>query len=230
MNPLPSELLSRSAGVCVLDDLNNVDLLSDHSPVFVSLGRVAKGGVNRGGVPRWVADRSDFPGIVGEQFGRSMTGLVEEPFDRLHRYKEAMKRAAAMIVNRATADECVSPASRLFWISAARSAVRARSRIRIARAIDRFPGLNALFNSDDCFVSDPSGLHTFVCDINREDLKEQLAEVGASDLDDDEKSRKRSQCHTRHASWSPKGRSVVGITVLDEGGSPTSDKDAFTCL
>ena len=70
-----------------------------------------------------------------------MTCLAEEPFDKLLRYKEAMKRAATMIVTRATADECVSPASRLFWISAARSAVRARSRVRLARALDRFPGL-----------------------------------------------------------------------------------------
>ena len=130
-----------------------------------------------------------------------------------------MKSAAAMIVNRATADECVRTASGLFWISAARSAVRARSRIRIARAIDRFPGLGASFNCDGCLVSDPSGLHTLVCDINRGDLKEQLAEVEASDLDDDEESRKRSKCHTRLASWPPKGRSVVGITVLDEEGT-----------
>ena len=46
MNLLPSELLSRNAGACVLDDLNNVDLLSDHSPVLFGLGRVAKNGVN----------------------------------------------------------------------------------------------------------------------------------------------------------------------------------------
>ena len=85
MNLLPSELLSRNAGVCVWDDLNNVDILSDHSPVLFNLGRVAKGGVNKGEVPRWVADRSDFPDIVGEQFERSMTCLVEDPFDRLHR-------------------------------------------------------------------------------------------------------------------------------------------------
>ena len=45
-------------------------------------------------------------------------------------------------------------------------------------------------------VSDPSGLHTLVCDIKREDLKEQLAEVEASDLDDGGKSRKRSKFHT----------------------------------
>ena len=142
MNPLPSELLSRNAGVCVLDDLNNVDLLSDHSPVLFSLGRVAKSCGNRGGVPRWVADRSDFLDIVSGQFERSMTCLVEEPFDRLQRYKEAMRKAATMVVNRATADECVSPASRLFWISAARSAARARSRLKLARAIDRFPCLS----------------------------------------------------------------------------------------
>ena len=60
--------------------------------------------IRMGGVPRSVADRSDFPDIVGEQFERSMTCLVEEPFDRPHRYKEAMRRAAAMIVNRAAAD------------------------------------------------------------------------------------------------------------------------------
>ena len=146
MNLLPSELLSRNAGVCVLDDLDNVDLLTGHYPVLFSLGRVAKSGGNLGGVLRWVADRSGFPDIVGEQFERSMTCLVEEPFGRLHRYKGAMGRAATMIVNRATADECVSPASRLFWISAARSAVRARSRLRLARAIDRFPGLGAFFH------------------------------------------------------------------------------------
>ena len=101
---------------------------------------------------------------------------------------------------------------------------------RLARAIDRFLGLGAFFNCGDCYVSDPSGLHTLVRDINKDDLKEQLAEVEASDLDDDEKSKKRSKCHTRLASWSPKGRYVVGITVLDEGGSPTSDKDAFVAL
>ena len=147
MNLLPSELLSRSAGVCVLDDLNNADLLSDHSPV---LFRVAKNCGNRGGVPRCVADRSDFPDIVSGQFERSMTCLVEGLFDRLQKYKEAMRRAAAMVVNRATADECVSHASRLFWISAARSAVCARSRLKLARAIDRFPCLSAFFNYDDC--------------------------------------------------------------------------------
>ena len=132
MNLLPSELLSRSAGVCVLDDLNSADLLSDRSPVLFSLGRVAEKNGGGGGVPRWVADRSDFPDIVCEQFERSMTCLVEEPFDRLRRYKEAMSKAATMIINRATADECVSPASRLFWITAARSAVRARSRLKLA--------------------------------------------------------------------------------------------------
>ena len=230
MNLLPNELLSRNAGVCVLDDLNNADLLSDRSPVLVSLGRVARNGRSLGGVPHWVADRDDFPDIVGEQFERSMTCLVEEPFDRLHRYKEAVRRAATMIINRATADECVSPASRLFWISAARSAVRARSRLKLARATDRFPGLSAFFNCDDCFISDPSGLHTLVCDTNREDLRGQLAEVEASGLDDEEKSRKRGKCHTRLASWSPKGKSVVGITVLDEEGSPTSDKGASEAL
>ena len=49
MNLLPSELLSRSAGVCVLDDLNCADLLSDHSPVLLSLGRVAARGRSGGG-------------------------------------------------------------------------------------------------------------------------------------------------------------------------------------
>ena len=124
-----------------LDDLSNADLLSDHSPVLFSLGRVAKRNGGGGGVPRWVADRADFPDIVCEQFERSMACLVEEPFDRLRRYKEAMSKAATMIINRATADECVSPASGLFWITAARSAVRARSRFKLARAIDRFPCL-----------------------------------------------------------------------------------------
>ena len=79
--------------------------------------------------------------ILFEQFERSMTCLVEEPFGRLRRYREAMIKAATMIISRATADECVSPASRLFWITAARSAVRARSRPKLARAIDRFPCL-----------------------------------------------------------------------------------------
>ena len=167
---------------------------------------------------------------MGEQFERSMTCLVEEPCGKLLRDKEAMKRAATMIINRATADECVSPASRLFWISAARSAVRARSRMRLARAIDRFPGLGETLNCDVCVVSDPSGLHTLVCVINREDLREQLAEAEASDLDDDEKGRKRSKFHTRLASWSPKGRSVVAFTVLDGDGSLTNDKDAFVAL
>ena len=63
MNRLPSELLSRNAGVCVLGDLNNIDPLSDHSPVLFALGGVPKGGGSRGGVPRWVADRSDFPDL-----------------------------------------------------------------------------------------------------------------------------------------------------------------------
>ena len=39
------------------------------------------------------------------------------------------------------------------------------------------------FSIGHCFIADPSGLHTLVCDINREDLREQLAEVEASDLD-----------------------------------------------
>ena len=121
-----------------------------------------------------------------------MTCLVEEPFDRLRRYKRAMVKAATMIISRATADECVGPASRLFWISAARSAVRARSRAKLARAIDRFPCLDDFFNCDGCFISDPSGLHTLVCDINMEDLRDQLAEVEASDLNEEGKNRKRS--------------------------------------
>ena len=69
-----------------------------------------------------------------------------------------------------------------------------------------------------------------MCDIKREDLREQLAEVEASDLDEDEKSRKRSKCHTRLASWSPKGMSVIGTTVLDDEGNPTDDKGAFKAL
>ena len=102
---------------------------------------MSQGTGGRGGVPRWVADRSGFPDIVSGQFERSMTCLVEEPFDKLLRYKEAMKRVATMIISRATADECVSPASKLFWIAAARSAVRARSGMRLARALERFPEL-----------------------------------------------------------------------------------------
>ena len=44
MSLLPSELLSRNAGVFVLDDLNDIDLLSDHSPVLLTLSRASKGG------------------------------------------------------------------------------------------------------------------------------------------------------------------------------------------
>ena len=179
MNLLPSELLSRNAWVCVLDDLSDVDLLSDHSPVLFSLGSVTKGAIGKGWVLRWVADRSGFLDIVSEQFGRSMTCLVDEPFGKLLRYKGAMKRAATMIISRATADECVSPAGRLFWIAAARSAVRARSGGKLARAVERFPGLADFFNCDDCVVSDPSSLHTLACGVNREDLREQLAEIEA---------------------------------------------------
>ena len=87
-----------------------------------------------------------------------------------------------------------------------------------------------LFSIVKIVVTDPSGLHTWVCDINREDLREQLAEVEASDLDDGEKSRKRGKCHTRLASWSPRGRSAIGIAVLDDEGSPTSDKGASEAL
>lgn len=60
-----------------------------------------------------------------------------------------------------------------------------------------FLDLAIFFNCDDCVVSDPSGLHTLVCDINREDLREQSAEVEASALDGDEKNRKRTKFHTR---------------------------------
>ena len=52
--------------------LNSAGLLSDHSPALFSLGRVAKKNDGGGGVPRWVADRSDFPDIVCEQFERSI--------------------------------------------------------------------------------------------------------------------------------------------------------------
>lgn len=79
-------------------------------------------------------------------------------------------------------------------------------------------------------MSDPSGLHTLVCNINREDLREQLAEVEDSDLSEDDKNRKRSKFHTRLSSWSPKGRSVIGITVLTEDGDTTNDKEAFVAL
>ena len=230
MNMLPSELLSRNASVCVLDDLNCIDLLSDHSPVLFSVGAVSRGGRCRGGVPGWVAERHDFPEHVSEQFERSMTCLVEEPFDRLRRYKEAMSRAATIIIGKASAVECAKPASRLFWITAARSAVRARSSSKLARAVERFPGLCNFFNCEDCVVSDPSGLHTLVCDINREDLRDQLAEVEASDLSEDDKNRKRSKFHTRLSSWSPKGKSVIGVSVLTEDGDTTNEKGAFEAL
>ena len=69
-----------------------------------------------------------------------------------------------------------------------------------------------------------------MCDFNREDLREQLAEIEASDLDEDEKSRNRGKCHTRLASGSPNGRSVIGVTVLDGEGSPTDDKGALEAL
>ena len=44
------------------------------------------------------------------------------------------------------------------------------------------------------------------------------------------RSRKRSKCHTRLASWSPKGKSVVGITVLSDDGTPADDKGSFEAL
>ena len=69
-----------------------------------------------------------------------------------------------------------------------------------------------------------------MCDINREDLREQLAEVEAYDLDEDEKGRQRSKCHTRLASWSPKGKFVICTTVLDDGGNPVDDRGAFKAL
>ena len=151
-------------------------------------------------MPRWVAEGFDFPDIVNEHFEKSMTCLVEEPFGKLLRYKEAMTKAATMIINRATADECVSPASGLFWIAAARSAVRARSGGRLARAVSRLPGLGEFFNCEGCIVSDPFGLYALACDINREDLGEQLAEVEASALDGDDKNRNRTKFHTRFSS------------------------------
>ena len=69
-----------------------------------------------------------------------------------------------------------------------------------------------------------------MCDINREDLRKQLAEVEASGLDGDEKSRERSKRHTRLASRSPEGKFVIGIAVLDDEGNPTDDRDAFKAL
>ena len=69
-----------------------------------------------------------------------------------------------------------------------------------------------------------------MCDINREGLGEQLAEVEASALDEDEKNRRRNMFHTRLSSRSPKGRSVVGVTVLAGDRSPTDDKGAFEAL
>ena len=32
------------------------------------------------------------------------------------------------------------------------------------------------------------------------------------------------------ASWSPKGKSVIGTTLLDGGGNPTDDRGAFKAL
>ena len=99
MNLLPSELLSRSAGVCALDGLDSVDLLSGRSSVFVVLLSVVCRRVKgKGGVPRWVAERLDFPGIGNQQFQKSMTCLVEGPFGKLLKYMEAMTQAATMII------------------------------------------------------------------------------------------------------------------------------------
>ena len=57
-----------------------------------------------------------------------------------------------------------------------------------------------------------------------------MVDVEASALDEDDKNRRRIKIHTRLSSWSPKGRSVVGVTVLAEDGSPTNDKGTFEAL
>ena len=230
LNMLPSELVERGANVCVLDDLSNEGLLSDHSPILLSLGCLSLSVGRPCGVPCWVSSRSDFPALVSEVFDRSGAAFGEGPFDRLLSYKKALSKAASMIISKATASDCVSASCRLFWISSAKSAVRARNSVRLARAVDRFPLLSSFFDCPGCAVSDPTGLHKLICELNCEDLRGQLSANDGSSIDEEGKSRRRAKLHTRLASWSPKGKSVVGITVLGDDGNPTDEAGGFEAL
>ena len=54
-------------------------------------------------------------------------------------------------------------------------------------------------------------------------MAEQLEELRGADLPEEEKSSKRTKLHARLASWSPKGRKVSGISVVDDGGEVVED-------
>ena len=152
----------------------------------------------------------------------------EDPFDILLDYKIAMFRAASLIIFRSTAEECTSPDSKLFWVSVARDAVRARAEKKLRGAVGRLPDLLEYFDCDSCVVFDPSGLHRYTCDLVRQDIDRQLDELERSGFEGEEKTQKRSKLHSRLASWSAKGSQVVGVTVLRSDGAVGSQ--AFEAL
>ena len=158
---------------------------------------------------------------LGMDPGTSQAGREpENPFDILLGYKIAMVRAASLIISRSTAEECTSPDSRLFWVSVARNAARARAENKLRGAVGRLPDFLWFFGCGTCVVSDPSGLHRYTCDLVRQDIGRQLEELEKYDLEGEEKTQKRSELHSRLAPWSTKGRQVVGVTVLRSDGVP----------
>ena len=158
----------------------------------------------------------------------------EDPFDILLDYKIATVRAASLIISRSTAEECTSLDSRLFWVSVARNAIKARAGKKIRGAVDRLLDLLEFF---DCSIrvvsdrlSDPSGLHRYTCDLVRQDIGKQLEALEKSDHEGEEKTQKRSKLHSRLASWSTKGRHLVGVTVLKSDGALAVGNQAFEAL
>ena len=171
----------------------------------------------------------DLPAGGGPEDSHAGRG-PEDPFDILLDYNTAMVRAASLIISRSIAEECTGPASGLFWASAARNAVKARAEKKLRGAVDGLPDLLGFFDCSICLASDPSGLHRYTCDLVRQDIGEQLEELGKSDLDGEEKTQKTSKFHARLASWSIKGRQVVGVTVLRGDGTPAVGSQAFEAL
>ena len=225
-NISPGGLLARNACAATIGKLTH-DELSDHVPV---VARVFEGGVLSGSrpfVPGWVLSLPCFPRLVDDlSLAEGIVGPGCEgvsPFVRLSGLKRVVVKAARIAAEEAGVGECDSPSACLHWVSKARSAVRAGDCERLRAIITKAPRLSAYFSCDQCSVVDLGSLQRFCYKCVCDEINEEVADLKTSDLTEDEKATKKNKLLARLSSWSPKGRRVSGVAVLDEGGGVSGD-------
>eukprot|EP00972_Heterocapsa_arctica_P018586 2746059-Heterocapsa_arctica.AAC.1 len=190
-----------------------------------------RNGPKKRGIPKWVASHSLFPNILDDMNIKYKISQDDDPFMQLSLYKEVLIKAGQQVIEQSRGDAIKTPSQTLVWISKARFSVKAGNSFSLKRSLDAIPDFLKFFDLTLTAISDPVGLFSVIAELHVLDIEAQISEIDLSSLKVEEKAPKKSRLHSKLSSWSPKGKRMVGITVLDTGGHPyTSTEEADNAL